>query len=265
VFLKKVYLFTLILLFLLSPSAFAQEYSEEIYEEVIQDMLNNETDLPYDHKMWERKGKEQQKVNEIGFRLLNSNKFPRRVHFVINETAKSKQIINAGARYFDGRIKIYKGMFLYIDTDDELAAILSHELGHITQLSTGNWLWKRTKMRFAPKYYEHDADLKGIDYMVKAGYNPLAMITLFNKIAHEKSSFAKVILFLFRTDTHPSGSKRILKMYNYIQEKYPRFLSEENDNIYYINFLMNYENNDHIKLLKDKHDISIPVDMGENL
>ena len=264
-FLRKLFLFTLVLsCFLCCQKSSAQD--------VYVDFVNDTENHPYDYKMWDRYGKYQQKVNEVAFKLLNKNKFPRRARFIVDQKNGSKQVINASARYFDGRIKIWKGMLLFADTDDELAAVLAHELGHFEQLSTGNWLLRRLGMFSFPKRYEYDADEKGIDYMVKAGYNPLAMISMFNKITHEKSTFAKVIYFLAEIsyfyllpiDTHPTGSKRLLNQYNYIQEKYSRFLVNTPDNIYYVNFLMNSENNDHIKLLKNKHKVS-PVDMGENL
>ena len=145
-------------------------------------------------------------------------------------------------------------------------------MGHIKQLSIGVWPWKRIKMYVAPKYYEYDADLKGVDYMVKAGYNPLAMISLYNKIMNEKSAFCKFslfleemsFLFLLPIDTHPTGSKRLLNIYNHIKTHYPRFLTQDDENMYYINFLMNSEKNTDVRQLKDKYDLNAP-DGYENL
>lgn len=258
-----------------ASKSFAQqdEYYYELIDEIYDEMTDYRQERPYDHKMWERKGKYQQKINEIGFRLLNTNRFPRRVNFrLISVTLYNMEAYNAYARYADGRVAVYSGLLYYIDNDDELAAVMAHELGHIQQLNTGFWLWKRIKMHFAPRYYEYDADLKGVDYMVKAGYNPIAMITFLNKICSEKSAYHKLslfmtelgYLFLLPFNTHPTGSKRLLNVYNHIQTHYPSFLAGEEDNLYYINFLLNSEKNDDIKEIKDKYDITVPYKQ-ENL
>ncbi len=233
-----------------------------------------DSNKPYDYKLWERVGRYDQKVFEVGFRLLNENKFPKNVRFTLKRNIKET---NAYAKYSRGEIAIYTGMLLYIQNDDELAAILAHEMGHINQLSTGFWPWKRTKMWFAPKFYEFDADKIGIDYMVKAGYNPLAMITVFNKVGPEDSNFYKFLLFykslktlyykilltdnfidilLVRPyDTHPKTSKRMDKIYNHILVNYPNFITEGYKNPYYANFLMNAEKNTDIKIIREKHDL----------
>ncbi len=206
---------------------------------------------PYDYKLYEKGGQFEKKVTETGFRLLNANKFHRNVGFYVRRT-KTKPP-NAFARYLDGSIEIRESFKYYIDSDDELASILAHEMGHIQQLSTGFWPWKRIKMFLAPKYYEHDADLKGIDYMVKAGYNPLAMLSVDNKIMGEHSFYYKLMVFPF--GTHPTASKRFARMYNYILVNYPQFITEGYDNPYYANFLMNAEKDPNIKNIKTKHDL----------
>lgn|GEM_PF-711102 len=260
-FINKKCIFALILacfLIFTGQNAIAQDVGVDIYID--------DPGRGYDYKLWQRKAKEEQKIYETGFKLLNANKFPRRVHFVLNQGWRSKQKINASARYSLGTVTIYKGLLRYIDNDDELAAVLAHEIAHIHQLSTGFWPWKRLKMHFASKYYEYDADLKGIDYMVKAGYNPLAMISLSNKIYPEKSAFVQALLYLLELrylfipsiDTHPNGSDRLFNMYEHIRTNYPRFLTEENKNRYYINFLINSEKNEDVKNIKDRYDLTVP-------
>lgn len=69
------------------------------------------------------------------------------------------------------------------------------------------------------KKYELKADLNGIDYMVKSGYDPIAAITIMNKIAGEP-----VWDWGFMS-THPKGSKRLIAMYKYIYVKYPQYLN----------------------------------------
>ena len=53
--------------------------------------------------------------------------------------------------------------------------------------------------------------------MVNAGYNPLASISMLNKISGN--------YFDFFSD-HPSGEKRIKKAYKYIQTNYPEYIKK---------------------------------------
>lgn len=64
---------------------------------------------------------------------------------------------------------------------------------------------------------ETKSDLVSIDYMVNAGYNPLASISMLNKISGN--------YFDFFSD-HPSGEKRIKKAYKYIQTNYPEYIKK---------------------------------------
>lgn len=239
-------------------------YAEEGYFEIYFD-----ADKPYDYRFWERTGRIEQKVYEVGFKLLNENKFPKRVRFVVDESNGSKQVINASTDYRNGTITIWKGLLFYIENDDELAAVLGHELTHVEQFSKGFWPWKRVKMYYAPKFYEYDADLKGVDYMVKAGYNPVAMISVMNRAFPEASKYRKFELFMTKAfllgvffpsyvplDTHPVSSKRLDNVYNHIQTNYPQYLNGENTNPYIQNFLINSEKCKDIKEIKEKYNIA---------
>ncbi len=64
---------------------------------------------------------------------------------------------------------------------------------------------------------ENDADLLGIDYLVKKGYNPLAGISIMYKIGDVYPD-----LFV----DHPSTDKRVVTMYKYVSEKYPQYISK---------------------------------------
>lgn len=67
------------------------------------------------------------------------------------------------------------------------------------------------------KAHENDADLKAVDYLVKCGYNPLAGISVLNKLDGTYPD-------LFAD--HPSTDKRIQNIYTYVQEKYPQYISQ---------------------------------------
>lgn len=163
---------------------------------------------------WSKKGIDEQKVLSVGQKILIDNKIPHRVPiFVVND----KKVINASSNPYDKKVYIYTPMFLYMDNDDELAAILAHEIAHSVEAYGG--IIKYISMQSNSKKYEQKADLNGIDYMVKAGYDPIAIITITNKIAGEP------VWDWGFTYSHPKGSKRLLEMYKYIYVKYPHYLN----------------------------------------
>ena len=80
--------------------------------------------------------------------------------------------------------------------------------------------------------------------MVKAGYNPLGLITYINKTCPQK-----------RQDTFSSNnltSKRLAHIYEYIYMKHPNFIINNQyiNNEYYQNFLLTSQENR--RLLKEK-------------
>ena len=133
----------------------------------------------------------------------------------------------------------------YIDKDDELAAILSHSIAHGVDTYDGIFRGYISILNYwvAPNKYDLKADKLAVDYMVNAGYNPLAIITILNKIGKQ-----------YRYDifsNHTLVSRRMMLIYEYIYTKYPSILveNEYKDNIYYQNFLLTSRNN-RMKLLE---------------
>lgn len=61
---------------------------------------------------------------------------------------------------------------------------------------------------------ENDADFLGLDFIVKAGYDPMAAITIMERIGDTYNDFFA---------DHPSTEKRVATMTKYIQEKYPQY------------------------------------------
>lgn len=163
---------------------------------------------------WKKKGIDEEKVLNVGQKILIDNKIPKRVPIFVNNNNK---VVNASSNMYDKTVNIYSGTFLYIDNDDELAYILSHEIAHSVEAYGG--MLKYMAINANSKKYEQKADLNGIDYMVKAGYDPIAAITMGNKI------FGEPIWDWGFTYLHPKGSKRLIDMYRYIYVKYPQYLN----------------------------------------
>ena len=162
---------------------------------------------------WNKKGISEEKVIKVGQKIMLDNKIPKRVPIFVD----TKKNVNAFSNLYDKTVTIHEGMFFYIENDDELAYVLAHEIAHSIEAYGG--MIKYMAMNSNSKKYEQKADLNGIDYMVKAGYDPIAAITMGNKI------FGEPVWDWGFTYLHPKGSKRLISMYKYIYVKYPQYLN----------------------------------------
>ncbi|WP_373533283.1 M48 family metalloprotease [Vampirovibrio sp.] len=213
--------------------------------------------------LWNRPSFEK-KVLKVGHRILAANGITERIQF----HSVTRDVRNATSSRFGGpnQIVIYKDLLDVMDSDDELAAVLSHEIAHITKRHTGKvvprkWaaktaLWSAytvggTAATLATgglagpfvllgvagirkmnqvgigftdplsRPYEREADLVGLDYMVKAGYSPLAMETLMGKLAGDSGPVANFFA------SHPGGTERLTYIHEAIQASYPQYLDGE--------------------------------------
>lgn len=175
---------------------------------------------------WDRQGIYEEKVLEVGTKILNVNKVDKRIAI---QTIRNRNIVNARTSILDKTVYIYYGILPYLDNDDELAALLGHEMGHALDAYGGFFKW--ADMTLNSKEYEFKADLIGIDLMAKAGYNPIAAITMANKWQPE--NYWDIGVFT----THPKTSRRLMAMYKYIYRKYPWALKTDMvHNVNYENF-----------------------------
>lgn len=179
--------------------------------------------------------KAQNKISNIGFHILNTNNIEKRMVFYY-DTSKT---INAVTSNYDRRIIMYRGLYNMLNSDDEIAAILSHEISHgvdsykgIFRGSFSSWSYA-----FAPRKYEYKADKLAVDYMVNAGYNPIAFIIVMNKTFPQNRYEI--------CSTHPLTSRRTMEVYEYIYKKYPEYLVNNpyKNNVYYQNFLLTSKEN----------------------
>lgn len=197
-------------------------------------------------------GEYQKKVMEMGFGILNANKIDKRIIF----RYESGKQVNAFASDTDKSVVILRGLLPYLDNDDELAGIISHEIAH--GVDYYHSYFRALSMTFSPRKYEEKADKKAVDYMVNAGYNPIALITALNKIGGQYRG----ALFLNSYDSelgysHPQTSRRLAYIYEYIYEKYPAYLAQNDyrTNIYYQNFLLT--SRAEREKIRDKHLVNV--------
>lgn len=194
------------------------EQTEDVVQNPIEVTLQKERSL-------------QSHIDEIGLKLLNSNKIDKRMIFTYS-TAKKPKLKDESIT--KRQIVFYDECYKYIDNDDELAALLAREISKAVRSYDGAWggFIDSAQIKMAPKKYEVFADKRAVDYLVNAGYNPLGLITYIHK-AYPQKRYDK---FSYTNLT----SKRLARIYEHIFVKYPQFLvyNEYITNETYQNFLL---------------------------
>lgn len=172
------------------------------------------------------------RVNTIGKALLAKNNLPTKITFKVIQTDEINAFANA-----DKEICVYTGLLKFVNNDAELAGVIAHEIGHIVnhhvakqnvtntvtktaiyasnldpRLKFGANTANNLTMLKMSRTEEYEADITGVDLMTKAGYNPLAMVSVLYKIGGNYADF---------TSTHPSSDKRTMYLYDYITYAYP--------------------------------------------
>ena len=175
----------------------------------------------------------QSRINKIGVKILNSNQLEKRVNFVYDENGK-KNLLKEDKAITKRQVVVFGEAYKNIETDDELAAYIAREIPAAIRSYEGlgdGWI-SSLKMKAAPKKYELVFDKLAVDYMVKAGYNPLGLITFIQKTCpqarQDKISGSNLT------------SKRLAYIYEKIYSQYPSFLVNNTylNNEYYQNFLL---------------------------
>ena len=187
----------------------------------------------------------QNRINETGTQILNANKIGGRIIFVYDKDAKDT-LLKMDTTVTSRQIVMFREYYKFISDDNELAAYLAREISNAQRTFDGignGWL-TAVQIKAAPKKFEMVADKRAVDYMVKAGYNPLALITFINKAfpQHYQDLISNKNL----------TSKRLAHIYEYIYTKYPYFITNNEylQNPYYQNFPLNPVQNR--RLLEEK-------------
>jgi len=177
----------------------------------------------------------QDRMDRVGYRILNSNRIEKRVVFRYTPTVK---VYNVGTdikyMYVKRSVYVTPLQMSYVSDDDELAAILSRRIAQAVDSYDGIFRGYGAALNYwvKPQKYNNKADKVAVDYMVNAGYNPLALIVMISKeVPQRRYEYY---------DSYSLTTKRMAKIYEYIYTKYPAFLAnnEYSDNIYYQNFLL---------------------------
>jgi predicted Zn-dependent protease len=138
----------------------------------------------------------------------------------------------------NGQIYFYKGLIDVAGSDDELAAVMAHEIGHNARMHVLR-LQKKSKplnwaaiaamvammtgkagadiARITPYVltgiasgyqveYEKEADAAAIPELIACGYNPSALVTFMNRMAAEEQRRPKIEMGIYQT--HPPSPER---------------------------------------------------------
>ncbi len=161
-------------------------------------------------------------------------------HFVAVEDKSINALALPG-----GYIFVTKGMLEKLTTEAQLAALLAHEIVHVTARHTAAAMSREMGLSFlflglsaagakipqdagravgftlqliGLKYsreHEREADVAGLDYMVVAGYNPYGAVELMQMLQDQDN--VRPAEFL---SSHPSPGNRIISLNAKIQTRY---------------------------------------------
>lgn len=184
-------------------------------------------------------------VQEVGMRLARVSHRPnlRYRYRVLNSSVPNAFALPGGF------IVINRGLLVGLHSEAELAAVLGHETGHVTAkhslagyqramaanillagiaIGTGGEQWAMDLSGITAslvnngfsREQEREADWLGIDYMVKAGYNPMGAVRLQEYFYRELEGRKNPMFLegLFRT--HPFSKERLENARARIAERY---------------------------------------------
>jgi beta-barrel assembly-enhancing protease len=129
-------------------------------------------------------------VDRVGARVAAQ---ARRKEISYRFTVREDPTLNAFALP-GGHVYVNTGLLSFLQSEDELAMVLGHELSHIELRHTAPNVLKQVLSLGYTKYQEFDADEAGVRLATAAGYNKKAAIKLFQRLSAQ-------------SPTHMSGHK----------------------------------------------------------
>lgn len=174
-------------------------------------------------------------VNEIAARLvkqLGAQEFDYR--FFVVQSGQLNAFAVPG-----GNIFIYSGLLARVKSDDELAGVLAHEIGHvhghhIVRMQSQGWAWNaaallgmlltavnpvlgaagiaaaQTAQLKYSRDFEQEADYLGLRYATEAGYDPHALASFFKELlAQQRLNPTNVPAYML---SHPLTEERVSKV-----------------------------------------------------
>lgn len=130
----------------------------------------------------------QESVNLIGQKLVSNSKLAQIPYSIKFKILESPGFTNPFV-FPNGQVFITRGLLDRLDQEGELAAVLSHELGHVwmgNQVGSivplknkiGNTREDELKILQVSRESELKADFLGMCFLAKSGYDPLDMVKM---------------------------------------------------------------------------------------
>ena len=166
----------------------------------------------------------------VGKQILSKNNLPSTTKFVVTETAVTNSTSNT-----NDEIYVQKTDLGYTGNDNEVAAVIAQEIGviinanaskkklvsNITSAIAGNFVDTNLEntalvaneltLNNMSAKDQMNADITGVDLMIQAGYNPLAMIVVLGKMPGSTVDILK---------SQPNNFKRSMYIYDYLSYNY---------------------------------------------
>jgi predicted Zn-dependent protease len=210
------------LVLLLLPAMALASPGQRAYKEFV------EQDAIYPNEEW------QNYVQAIGERLVAATPRAsrRQFHFHIIDS----EAVNAMA-FPDGYIFIYRGLLSFLESEDQLAAVIGHEIAHVVAeharkqnlmgafgaitgfigavltgrgelMNVSNAATSALTAGYG-REMELEADQLGAEYLARAGYNPLAMIDVIQVLKDQELFGGSRQTYHGLFATHPKNDRRL--------------------------------------------------------
>lgn len=170
----------------------------------------------------------------------------------------------------NGVMQVWTGLLVRVSSEDELAAVLGHELAHYTQLHTlerlrslkdsmaagsildfglilltgvnlqvGQLAAVANVMAFS-REQEEESDLLGVKFMAQSGYDPSAAVKVWEMIVEEENAAVKSSEPGIFSRTHPSSDDRIVTLEKFIHDDYREFTPDPDGQRRHVEILNRY-------------------------
>jgi predicted Zn-dependent protease len=188
-----------------------------------------------------RDAAQNQRVRTVGARIVQAANLGNRTweYAVFTDTSPNAFVLP------NGKIGVTTGLLALVRNDDQLAAVIGHEVGHVVArhaaerysqtalTATGIQVAQGVAGDYAnavgalggagaqlgvllpfSRTHELEADRLGVDYMAAAGYRPAESVALWRIMAAQRQTARPEF-----TSTHPSDATRIAQLEQYIASR----------------------------------------------
>lgn len=200
--------------------------AEEITKQILTEARNKGIKIDGDTEYYDRVVTVFNQLQKV----VHRKHLPWEIHVIASEVQNAFTIGG-------GKVFLSTGMFgsdIGLKTDDELAAVISHEMAHVAARHTSEGTGKRAIAKLADKdlrkdamfdasfttIQEDEADKYSVIYSALAGYDPTAGIMIWKRLHNALGSYAGDMLY-----DHPLNDDRTHNMEGYAKEAQQYYIS----------------------------------------